>query len=86
MGPVTSSDISISELDIACELAAAKAAVYKLQEQIELVYQRRHANIQQTSTVSAFAIQIDFLLTLATSKQRTKLRKAISVDHKSCRS
>ena len=54
-GLVTSSDISSSELDMACELAAAKVAVYKLQERIELVYltaQRRHANIQQMSSKS----------------------------------
>ena len=50
---IETSDLSSVELDIACESAAAKAAVYKLQERIELVYltaQRRHANIQQTSS------------------------------------
>ena len=93
-GIVTSSShFSSMELDRACESAAVKAAVHKLQEQIELVYltaQRRHANIQKISSKSCLmkvlfivmCIQIDYYLYLATSKQRTKLRKAISVDHK----
>lgn len=53
----SSSDLSSMELDRACESAAVKAAVHKLQEQIELVYltaQRRHANIQQISSKSCF--------------------------------
>ena len=49
----SSSDLSSMELDRACESAAVKAAVHKLQQRIELVdltAQRRHANIQQISS------------------------------------
>ena len=54
-GIVKSSNLSPDsvELDMVCESAAVNAAVYKLQERIELVYltaQRRHANIQRTSS------------------------------------
>lgn len=50
---ISSDDLSSMELDRACESAAVKVAVQRLQEQIEMVYltaQRRHANIQQMSS------------------------------------
>ena len=50
---VTACGVSDAELEDACKSAAAYAAIEKLQEQMEILYlttQRRHANIQQTSS------------------------------------
>ena len=50
---VTTCGVSDAELEDVCKSAAAYAAIEKLQEQMEILYlttQRRHANIQQTSS------------------------------------
>lgn len=51
---VQSNDISLDQVDIECEKAAARAATCKLKERMELIYltaQRRHANIQKLSSM-----------------------------------
>ena len=90
---VQSNAISLDQVDTECEKAAARAATCKLKERMELVYltaQRRHANIQKLSSMFVIPNRCECALMLcyctATSKQRAKLRKAISNDHKKLKS